>query len=259
MDAFVIAFKLIHMNLFGLIGYPLSHSFSKKYFTEKFEKENIKDNKYELFEIKDIAELPQIIKNNPELKGLNVTIPHKESVIKYLDAVDDSVKKIKAVNVISVGPDKKLTGHNSDYYGFKGSLQKFLPHDIQSMQALVLGSGGSAKAVRATLEDIGIPYQIVSRRKEGANLSYEEVDKDVIGNYKLIINTTPVGMYPHIKDSPFLPYPSLTKEHYLFDLIYNPQETLFLLKGKARGARTKGGLEMLYLQAEKAWEIWNSR
>lgn len=245
------------MNLYGLIGYPLSHSFSKKYFTEKFEKENIPGSKYEMFEIKDIAELPNIVKNNPNLKGLNVTIPYKEAVIKYLDKIDASVKKIKAVNVIKIDAQGKMTGYNSDYHGFKSSLIKFLPENYNGIQALVLGSGGAAKAVKAALEDLHILYKTVSRKREGGNLSYEEVTKAVTDEYKLIINTTPVGMYPNIKDSPFLPYTSFTPEHYLFDLVYNPQETLFLVKGKARGARTKGGQEMLYLQAEKAWEIWN--
>lgn len=245
------------MNLYGLIGYPLSHSFSKKYFTEKFEKESIKDSKYEMFEIKDIAEIVNIVKNNPNLKGLNVTIPYKEAVIKYLDKVDDSVKKIKAVNVIKIDSQGKMTGYNTDYHGFKNSLIKFIPPAYAELKALVLGSGGAAKAVKAALEDLNITFKTVSRKREGNNLSYEEVNKTVTDEYKLIINTTPLGMYPNIKDSPFLPYTSFTPEHFLFDLVYNPQETLFLIKGKARGARTKGGLEMLYLQAEKAWEIWN--
>ena len=246
------------MNLYGLIGYPLSHSFSKKYFTEKFEKENIKESKYEMFEIKDIAELPNIIKNNPNLKGLNVTIPYKEAVLKYLDKTDESVKKIKAVNVIKINKEGQLVGYNSDYHGFKKSLLKFLPAEYSGIKALVLGSGGAAKAVKATLEDLAIPFKIVSRKKEGTNLSYEQVTKEVTDAYKLIINTTPLGMYPNIKDSPYLPYTSITPEHYLFDLVYNPLETLFLVKGKSKGARTKGGLEMLHFQAEKAWEIWNN-
>lgn len=245
------------MNLYGLVGYPLSHSFSKKYFTEKFEKENIGDSRYEMFEIKDIAELSNIILNNPDLRGLNVTIPYKESVIKYLHDVDEAVKKIKAVNVIRIQKDGRLIGHNSDYYGFRASLLKFIPEHYQGLQALVLGSGGAAKAVKAVLEDLQIPYRVVSRKKEGNNLSYEEINKEMTDSHHLIINTSPVGMYPNMKDSPFLPYASLTPDHFLFDLVYNPQETLFLVKGKARGARTKGGLEMLYFQAEKAWEIWN--
>jgi shikimate dehydrogenase len=251
------------MNLYGLIGYPLTHSFSKKYFTEKFEKENIKNAKYELFEIREVTELQNIIANNPTLKGLNVTIPYKESVIKLLNSVDDSAKKIKAVNVIKISPEGKLTGYNSDYHGFKTSLLNFLPENYKGINALILGSGGSSKAVKAVLKDLKISYKTVSRKAhnipEEADdyLLYEQVDDTVINSFHLIINTTPVGMYPNIKDSPFLPYSALTPQHYLFDLIYNPLETLFLLKGKARGARTKGGLEMLHLQAEKAWDIWN--
>jgi shikimate dehydrogenase len=248
------------MRVFGLIGYPLSHSFSKKYFTEKFVEENIPDCKYELFEIKEIGLLPKIIEQNPDLRGLNVTIPYKESVIKYLDEISPAAKRIKAVNVIKVEKDGRLIGYNSDYDGFKGSLLHFLPSDFQNMslKALVLGSGGAAKAVRVVLEDLSIPYQIVSRKDSDNSIAYEQVKDSFVDDYKLVINTTPLGMYPHIKDSPYLPYASYGKEHFFFDLVYNPLETLFMLKAKARGAKAKNGLEMLHLQAEKAWQIWNS-
>lgn len=245
------------MKLYGLIGYPLTHSFSKKYFTEKFQKEGIEDCKYELFEIKDMNDFPNIIKNNPNLRGLNVTIPYKETVIKFLDTISDAAKRIKAVNVIKIDEKGKLSGYNSDYQGFKESLLKFLPSDYKGMKSLVLGSGGAAKAVKTVLEDLEIPYQTISRKKEGKNLLYEEVTPAIVEAHHLVINTTPVGQHPNIKESPFLPYPSFTKEHYFYDLVYNPQETLFLQKGKARGAKIKGGLEMLYLQAEKTWQIWN--
>lgn len=246
------------MNVYGLIGYPLSHSFSKKYFTEKFENENIADTKYELFEIRDIADFPKIIANNPNLRGLNVTLPYKEAVIKYLDDVAESAKKINAVNVIKIGKNGKMVGYNSDYYGFKNSLFRFLPDNYKGMKALVLGSGGAAKAVKAVLEDLQIPYLIVSRKLDPGTILYEQINDEHVKDYKLVINTTPIGMYPNVKDSPYLPYSLFTAEHYFYDLVYNPLETLFMMKGKARGAKTKSGLEMLHLQAEKAWEIWNS-
>ncbi len=246
------------MNVYGLIGYPLSHSFSKKYFTEKFEQENIAATKYELFEIRDISDFPKIIANNPNLRGLNVTIPYKEAVIKYLDDVAESAKKINAVNVIKIGKNGKMIGYNSDYYGFKNSLFRFLPENYKGIKALVLGSGGAAKAVKAVLEDLQIPYLVVSRKQDPSTITYEAVTEEHVKEYKLVINTTPIGMYPNVKDSPYLPYSSYTAEHFFYDLVYNPQETLFMMKGKARGAKTKSGLEMLHLQAEKAWEIWNS-
>jgi shikimate dehydrogenase len=244
------------MNLFGLIGFPLTHSFSKKYFTEKFEREGIKDSVYELFEIKDIKDLPGIIKNNPDLKGLNVTIPHKEAVLPFLDELDEPVKKIMAVNVIKVN-NGKLKGYNSDFHGFKVSLQQFLGKEVK-VKALVLGTGGAAKAVRAALEDLKIHYWNVSRTASEDILGYEQLDKEIISSFKLIINTSPVGMYPNVEEAPPIPYEYLTKEHYLFDLVYNPEETLFMKKGKLAGARTKNGMDMLYLQAEKAWAIWNN-
>jgi shikimate dehydrogenase len=248
------------MNLFGLIGYPLTHSFSKKYFTEKFEKEGIKDCKYDLFEIKDIQDFRSILKSNPELNGLNVTIPHKEAVMQFLDELDEPVKKIKAVNVIKI-QNGKLKGYNSDYHGFRRSLENFLAEGkttTSEIKALVLGTGGASKAVKAALEDLNISYKTVSRNKGQADLTYSEIDKEVIATYKLIINTTPLGMYPSLDASPDLPYDKMNKDYFLFDLVYNPEETLFMKKGKAQGARTKNGMEMLILQAEKAWSIWNS-
>jgi shikimate dehydrogenase len=245
------------MNLFGLIGYPLTHSFSKKYFTGKFEKEGIKNCRYDLFEIKNIEDLPSIIKNNPELKGLNVTIPHKESVIKFLDELDGPAASIKAVNVIKLEKGR-LKGYNSDFHGFRQSLARFLGEQpLQNLKAIVLGTGGSSKAVRAALEDLKIQYKTVSRNKGQADFTYEGLETQ-IEKFKLIINTTPVGMYPSDEACPDLPYDLITKDHYLFDLVYNPEETLFMKKGKEKGARTRNGMEMLSLQAEKAWEIWNS-
>ncbi len=242
-------------NLYGLIGYPLTHSFSKKYFTEKFEKENIKNSKYELFEIKEAGEILDVLKNNPNLRGLNVTIPHKENVIQYLDEIDAAAKEIGAVNVIKI-TNGKLKGFNSDYYGFRQSLLNLIGERKQ-LKALILGTGGAAKAVKAALLDLNIPFHFVSRKKEGANFSYEALDKTILSEHKLIINTSPLGMYPNVETCPDIPYHLLTPEHFLFDLVYNPEETTFMKKGAERDAKTKNGLEMLHLQAEKAWEIWN--
>jgi shikimate dehydrogenase len=233
------------MKTYGLIGYPLTHSFSKKYFTEKFQREGITDCRYELFEIKEASELIELIKKNPDLAGLNVTIPHKEAVIRYMDELDEPVKKIKAINVIKF-KDGKLIGYNSDFHGFRASLQKFLP-----------GSGGSAKAVKAALESMKIHFTTVSRHRTGHAFAYEDLNKKYIDSHTLIINTTPLGMYPNVNDCPPIPFDFISSDHFLFDLVYNPEETLFMKKGAAQGARTKNGLEMLQLQAEKAWEIWN--
>jgi shikimate dehydrogenase len=244
------------MKIYGLIGYPLGHSFSKKYFTEKFEQMGISDtHAYELFELADIQSFPQLIASQPGLSGLNVTIPHKQAVMPFLDALDASAEKVGAVNVIKIGEDGKLIGYNSDYYGFKTSLEEFIPPNT-ALRALVLGNGGAAKAVIAALNDLSIPYRIVSRSKSEDNLGYEDLATE-IGNYQLIINSSPVGTYPKADVCPGIPYEQLTTEHYLYDLVYNPVQTLFLQKGEAQGAKTHNGLKMLHLQAEKAWEIWN--
>ncbi|HVD97302.1 MAG TPA: shikimate dehydrogenase [Cytophagaceae bacterium] len=244
------------MNLYGLIGFPLTHSFSKKYFTEKFQKENIADSRYELFEIKEAPQVLEVVKNNPELKGLNVTIPHKENVLPFLNELDPAARAIGAVNVIKI-KNGKLKGYNSDYYGFRESLVRFLGETTHA-RALVLGTGGAAKAVKAALKDLNITCVFVSRRKEEDNISYDELDETILAEHKLIINTSPLGMYPKTDAYPEIPYEYLTPRHYLFDLVYNPEETMFMKKGAERGAHTKNGLEMLYLQAEKAWEIWNA-
>ncbi|MBA4850841.1 shikimate dehydrogenase [Emticicia sp. BO119] len=245
------------MNIYGLIGYPLGHSFSKKYFTEKFGQMGIADtNAYELFELPDIQALPQLIESQPNLKGLNVTIPHKQAVMPFLDGLDASAEKVGAVNVIKIGEGGKLIGYNSDYYGFKTSLEEFIPAN-SSLKALVLGNGGAAKAVVAALNDLAIAFKIVSRIKSEGTLGYEDLAIE-IGNYQLIINSSPVGTYPKSDVCPDIPYEQLTPDHYLYDLVYNPVQTLFLQKGDEQGAKTHNGLKMLHLQAEKAWEIWNS-
>ncbi len=244
------------MKTYGLIGYRLSHSFSKKYFNEKFTKENIADCVYENFPLETIQEFTSLLHNTPDLKGCNVTIPYKEEIIQYLDELDSAAKEIGAVNVVKILPDGKLIGYNSDYYGFKTSLEKFIPAN-QSFRALILGTGGAAKAVAVALKDLGIPYQYVSRSKGNGVISYAEIDAKLLGQYSIIINTSPLGMYPDVDSFPAIPYQFLTDKHYLYDLVYNPEVTTFMRKGKEHGAHVVNGLEMLIGQAEKAWEIWN--
>ena len=246
------------MRLFGLIGYPLSHSFSKRYFSEKFQKENIQDARFENFEIPTIQDFPKVIANNPEIKGLNVTIPYKQEIIPFLTRLDKSAEFVGAVNVIKPLPTGDLVGFNSDYYGFMESLKRFLPADYSQMKALILGTGGAAKAVEGALKTLGISYLYVSRQEKEGVVSYEQLGLELLKEYQIIVNTSPVGMYPKIEACPDLRYEALTSHHYLFDLVYNPEETLFMKKGLEQGAKVKNGLEMLYLQAEKAWEIWNS-
>lgn len=261
---------------YGLIGYPLSHSFSKKYFTEKFEKEHIRDCEYNLYPIEDIGQFPKLIENNPSISGLNVTIPYKESVIPFLDELDETAKAVGAVNCIKiVTPDSKiqnpksqiLIGYNTDVFGFRQSIKPFL--EIQHERALILGTGGASKAVAYVLKEIGIECFFVSRCKEqdkriknqapGAKtFLYEELTDYIISSFKLIVNTTPVGMYPNINVAPEIPYQSLLPSHLLYDLVYNPTETEFLKRGKLQGASTVNGLSMLHQQAEEAWRIWNT-
>ena len=255
-------------RLFGLIGYPLSHSFSQKYFTEKFKRENISDCEFKNFSFKNINELPSLIKQNPTLCGLNVTIPHKQSVMKFLDAIDNSAKEIGAVNCIRLSPQSplpgergskgvRLIGYNTDAIGFEKSLKPFLkPHHTK---ALILGTGGASKAIAYVLKKLKIEFVFVSRNQMSASsIRYHDLQKDIIESHHLIINTTPVGMFPNINDCPDIPYQYLSDKHLLYDLTYNPEETLFLKKGKEKGAQIKNGLEMLHLQAEEAWKIWNS-
>lgn len=245
------------MKRYGLIGFPLTHSFSQRYFTEKFAREGISDSRYDLFELPNITALPELLKL-PGLRGLNVTIPHKLVVLPFLDRLDASAEKIGAVNVIKFESDSSLTGYNSDYYGFWQSLIDWLnllqriPHELQ---ALVLGTGGASKAVTVALADLGITYKFVSRTKTDDTLTYDDLPT-VLRDYHLIINGSPVGTHPRIDEAPALPYNLLTKYHLLYDLVYNPAETKFMQLGHERGAATHNGLRMLELQAEKAWEIW---
>jgi shikimate dehydrogenase len=243
------------MRLFGLIGYPLSHSFSKKYFTEKFEKEQLHDCRYELFPIADIDQLQGILDQNPGLSGLNITIPYKQQVLSFLDNKDAVVSRINACNCISF-KNGKLKGYNTDVAGFQQSLKK--QWKANHKKALILGTGGAAKAVEFVLDKLGVSYTYVSRKPGAANYSYEQLTRAIIADYTLIINTTPLGMYPAVTEAPPIPYDFLTPGHYLFDLIYNPEKTLFLKKGEEKGAVIKNGYEMLMIQAEESWRIWNS-
>lgn len=246
------------MKKFGLIGYPLSHSFSKKYFTEKFNKENIKDCEYELYELAEIEKLAYLLDDlGEDLVGLNVTIPYKEDVIVFMDDLDPAADEIGAVNVVKQLSDGTLKGYNSDYLGFKITLQKFIA-GTNDLQALVLGTGGASKAVVRALKDLSIPYKIVSRTAKGSVISYDDIPS-IIGDYKLIINTTPVGMHPKVDLCPHLPYSEIGKGYFLYDLVYNPEETLFMKKGRENGALAIHGMDMLIAQAEEAWRIWNKK
>ena len=262
------------MKHYGLIGFPIEHSFSKKYFEEKFEKEHITDTTYDLFPMEHISELKALLKNTPDLCGLNVTVPHKIGVLKYLDWIEPDAKGAGAVNCIRIsaespveaafsgelgirGHDFRLEGFNTDLYGFEMSLTPLLKdyHD----QALVLGDGGAAKAVKCVLENLGINYRMVTRKPHPDHILFKDLTANHINQHKLIINTTPIGMFPNVDECPDIPYDAIGDEHLLYDMIYNPEQTLFLKKGEEMGAATKNGYEMLVLQAEKSWEIWNSK
>jgi len=241
------------MNLYGLIGMPLAQSFSKKYFTEKFEKEGIPDAAYELFPLENISLIKNLLATAPELKGLNVTIPYKEQVIPFLSGLSDEATEIGACNCIKIS-NGRLTGFNTDAPAFKQSL---LPQ-LQShhKKALILGTGGAAKAVLYVLQSLGIEYAYVSRSK-GAGFTYGELNKAIVQEYPLIVNSTPLGSFPKVDTAPDIPYEYLSADNYLYDLVYNPAKTLFLQKGEERGAAIKNGYEMLVGQAELSWQIWN--
>lgn len=246
------------MHTYGLIGFPLTHSFSQRYFTEKFAREGITDAQYELFELPDVATaLPDLL-SRPGLRGLNVTIPHKQAVQPYLDTLDASARNVGAVNVIKINPDGTRTGYNSDYYGFRQSLERWLlelGRSTDSLRALVLGTGGASRAVTATLRDLQLPYQLVSRTRTADTVAYTDVPA-LLDQHELLINCSPVGTYPNTDAAPDLPYTQLTDRHLLYDLVYNPAETRFMQLGRAQGAAALNGYEMLVLQAEKAWAIW---
>ena len=244
------------MRKFGLIGKNISYSFSKTYFANKFEKEGIQNTSYENFDLQTIEEFPEIFTNNPEISGLNVTIPYKEEVIPFLTKLNRKAKAIGAVNTIKITKKGNLKGYNTDCYGFKNAIKSFL--ETHHKTALILGTGGASKAIAFTLKEMNIAYKYVSRSKTPDNFTYDELDASIIKKYHIIINCSPVGTHPNIDECPRIPYKALTNQHLLFDLIYNPSETLFLKQGKQHGAKTCNGLKMLELQAEKAWEIWNN-
>ena len=241
------------MKEFGLIGYPLEHSFSKKFFEEKFRRELITNHTYHLFPLPFIEGFFPLIGAHPDLRGLNVTVPYKEAVIEFLNEIDPMAKSIGAVNCVKINSGY-LKGYNTDAPAFEESLKSFLTTKPQ--QAFVLGTGGSARAVCFVLQKLHIPYLLVSRRLGSHRIHYGGILKNM-KDTNLFINTTPQGMFPHIENYPHIPYFKLTENDFLFDLIYNPEETVFLQRGKAKGAHIKNGLEMLHLQAEKSWEIWN--
>ena len=243
---------------YGLIGATVSHSFSKSYFDEKFFREGLRDYHYDLYSLPTIDDLIKLLEETPELEGLNVTIPYKEQVVKFLSEIDPEAKKIGAVNVIKI-KDGKLKGFNTDSDAFFETLEKWFPRTKKS-KALILGTGGSAKAVQQALKKLSIPFQSVSRDKAKADYTYEDLEKDgkIIAGVQLIINTTPLGMSPDTNSFPPINYDQLAPEHYVYDLIYNPARTVFLQKAEMRGSHFKNGLEMLHVQAEKAWAIWNN-
>ena len=243
------------MRQFGLIGFPLSHSFSKGYFTNHFLTENILDAQYENYPIESIDSLTDLWKNNPDLKGLNVTIPYKKLVIPFLQHTSSVVQSIQACNCIKLHQGA-LYGYNTDVIGFEKSLLPYLqPHH---QKALIFGTGGAAAAVEWVLKNFGIAYQLVSRKASEGCISYASLTQDMIAAHTLLIHTSPVGMFPNVDEAPNLPYEAITSKHHLYDLVYNPAVTKFLEKGAAQGATTQNGLEMLHLQADASWEIWNS-
>lgn len=259
------------MRTYGLIGFPLGHSFSKDFFSKKFQELGLIDHKYELYPLENLRELETLIEQTPDLKGLNVTIPYKIGVLYYLDWISDEAKAVDAVNCIKIvkkdpldglfsGALKlggvELEGYNTDVYGFEMSLKPCLRK--QHTSALVLGSGGASRAVCYVLKKLNIAYKLVSRKPMPNQLTYADLSPSMIEQYKLIINTTPLGMAPDIEKAPSIPYGHIGEEHLLYDLIYNPRITSFLRQGEAQGASIKNGLEMLELQAEKSWDIWQS-
>ena len=242
------------MRRFGLVGRNIGYSFSPGYFTDKFKELGLEDHLYENFDLADISEFPDLLQGHPDLVGLNVTIPYKEAVIPFLKALDPEAQLIGAVNTICLGPEGP-TGYNTDVIGFRESLRPLLrPSD---RQALILGTGGASKAVARALETLGISYRYVSREPKAGQLAYGELHAELLQHYPLLIQCTPLGTFPDNQRAPEIPYEALGPSHLLYDLIYNPSMTTFLSRGQERGARIKNGLEMLQIQAERAWELWN--
>lgn len=245
------------MAKFGLIGKDIDYSFSRSYFAQKFEAQHLPYT-YDNFDLDEISEFPELLKDNPEIVGLNVTIPYKEQIIPYLDTLSKKAKKIGAVNTVRISSNGKLKGFNTDCYGFKNAIKPHLKKRHKT--ALILGTGGASKAIAFALKNLNIDVDYVSRTiKKQAKFTYETLTSEIINKHKIIINCTPVGTFPNVDECPNIPYTGISKRHLLFDLIYNPAETKFLNKGKQNGATICNGLPMLELQAEKAWEIWNKK
>lgn len=246
------------MRKYGLIGFPLGHSFSTRYFSEKFEREKITGCSYENYPLKAIEELPGLVEGTHELCGLNVTIPYKTSVLKYLTSIDPAVQEIGAANVLKIlrtGNTIQISGYNSDITGIRDSLVPFIGKNLKN--ALILGTGGSSRAVLYTLKTLGLNTTMVSRRRGSGLIGYNDINRALLDGTDLIVNTTPLGMYPDVYSKPDLDYDLLNEKHILFDLVYNPEITLFLQMGKERGCKIITGIKMLHSQAERSWEIWN--
>ncbi|PTN07792.1 shikimate dehydrogenase [Mangrovibacterium marinum] len=249
------------MKTYGLIGYRLGYSFSKGFFTEKFQNEKLTEHEYVNFELDSIDEFPEIFKKNDHIAGLNCTIPYKQQIIPYLDEIDEEAAKVGAINTVKIirtGEKIKLKGFNTDIYGFENSLKPML--NEKHKKALILGTGGASKAIKYILDKLGLEYLSASIEDQlyDGEIRYEQIDKALLQEHLVVINATPLGTFPKVDSCANIPYQHLTADHVLFDLVYNPEETLFMKKGKEKGAAVKNGLEMLHGQAIKAWEIWNS-
>jgi len=247
------------MREFGLLGRSLQHSFSQAYFTQKFEHLGLADHRYELFELPAITELPALLRAHPDLAGLNVTIPYKEAIWLYLHDVSPNAARVGAVNVVEFQEGGRLRGHNTDIIGFRESLGRFYPPALGTGRALVLGTGGTSKAIAVVLQERGIPCWFVSRNPLNHGLTWQDLTPEIVAAHPLIINATPLGTYPNVHECPPLPYEALTPAHYLFDVVYNPSETEFLRRGREAGAQTRNGFEMLTFQAEASWKIWTGK
>lgn len=242
---------------FGLLGKDISYSFSRKYFTEKFEKLGLDNLTYVNFDIPEIEEFPFLLYHREdEYRGINVTIPYKEAVMRYLDEIDEDAQNIGAVNTIKVTDDNRLVGYNTDFYGFQKAIEPLIKKHHK--KALILGTGGASKAIAFALKKMNIEYKFVSRKVDENMFLYSVLNQEILDEYTVIINCTPIGTFPNVNEAPNIPFEFITKNHLLFDLIYNPEKSKFLKEGKKRGAQIKNGYEMLELQAEKSWEIWNN-